>query len=65
MSYKVLKPIPLGLERVLKAGEIVDAKNWRNLKQLISGRYLVEVFADVEPSRASTKVKKQAKSSDS
>lgn len=39
MPYQVLKPIPVN-DGVIAPGEIVDAEGWRNLRTLISGRYL-------------------------
>lgn len=39
MPYLVLKPIPVD-DRVIASGELVDAEGWRNLRTLISGRYL-------------------------
>ena len=44
MPYKVLKPIPNGDGTYHQAGEIVPADGWRNLRQLINGRYLIEVL---------------------
>lgn len=39
MPYQVLKPIPVN-DGVIPVGEVVDAEGWRNLRTLISGRYL-------------------------
>lgn len=44
MPYRVLKPIPNGDGTYHESGEIVKADGWRNLRQLINGRYLVEVL---------------------
>ena len=44
MPYKVLKPIPNGDGTYFQAGEIVAADGWRNLRQLVNGRYLAEVL---------------------
>lgn len=44
MAYKVTKPIPKGDGSVIPTGTMVDAAKWRNLRTLISGRYLVEVL---------------------
>lgn len=44
MPYKVLKPIPNGDGSFHETGEIVYADGWRNLRQLVNGRYLVEVI---------------------
>lgn len=38
-KYIVLKPIPVDGEK-LSTGTVVDAAGWRNLRTLISGRYL-------------------------
>lgn len=43
MAYKVLKPIPKGNGETIPTGTLVDAAKWRNLRTLISGRFLVEV----------------------
>lgn len=45
MPYKVLKPIPNGDGSYHATGDVVAAEGWRNLRQLINGRYLVEVLA--------------------
>jgi len=50
MSYKVLKPIPNGDGTYHQTGDIVNAAGWRNLRQLVNGRYLVEVSSSAEPS---------------
>lgn len=58
MAYRVLKPIQSGDGTVIPAGELVEAGGWRTLRQLINGRYLVEV---VEP-EPTVKKKKTAQS---
>lgn len=50
MAYRVTKPIPKGDGTVIPTGSLVDAANWRNLRSLISGRYLVEVVDAIVPS---------------
>jgi len=50
MAYRVTKPIPKGDGTVIATGSLVDAANWRNLRSLISGRYLVEVVDATVPS---------------
>lgn len=52
MAYRVLKPIPKGDGSSIPAGELVDASKWRNLRTLISGRYLVEVSEPVQQVKA-------------
>lgn len=49
MPYKVLKPIPNGDGTYHQTGDIVPAEGWRNLRQLINGRYLVEVLEAAQP----------------
>lgn len=51
MPYLVLKPIPVN-DGVIASGEVVDAENWRNLRTLISGRYL---SPDPVPAKAAAK----------
>lgn len=46
MKYRVLKPIPVD-NGSLPSGTIVDAEGWRNLRTLLSGRYL-EAAPDAE-----------------
>lgn len=60
MAYKVLKPIPVGLGQFLSTGAIVEADNWRNLRQLVNGRYLVQVVMADQP-KPETEAKKQRK----
>lgn len=48
MAYQVLKPIPIDNETI-PSGTIVDAADWRNLRALIAGRYLVEVRDEPKP----------------
>ena len=54
MAYKVTKNIPTGDGSFIPVGEIVDGSGWRNLKSLISNRFLlplaeVPVAPIVEP----------------
>jgi hypothetical protein len=49
MAYRVNKPIPKGDGTFIASGTLVDGKQWRNLRSLIAGRYLVEVL-DAIPS---------------
>jgi hypothetical protein len=37
--YVVCKPFAIG-ERQLRSGELVDAREWRNVRQLVTQRYL-------------------------
>lgn len=49
MKYRVMKPIPADDGSVIPSGEIVEADGWRNVRQLVNGRYLaplVEVPVD-------------------
>lgn len=41
MAYKVTKNIPINDGSFIPVGEIVDALGWRNLKSLISNRFLL------------------------
>lgn len=41
MAYKVTRPIPKGDGTVIPAGTIVDASSWRNVRALVSNRWLV------------------------
>jgi hypothetical protein len=43
MVYKVTKKIPTGDGSFIPVGEIVDGSGWRNLKSLISNRFLMPV----------------------
>lgn len=43
MAYKVTKKIPTGDGSFIPVGEIVDGSGWRNLKSLISNRFLMPV----------------------
>jgi hypothetical protein len=61
MAYRVLKPIQSGDGTVIPTGELVEASGWRTLRQLINGRYLVEVVETVEP-EPTVKKKKPAQS---
>jgi len=60
MAYKVLKPIPVGLGQFLLVGEIVEADSWRNLRQLVNGRYLAQVIAMDKP-KPEAEARKQRK----
>ena len=69
MPYKVLKPIPNGDGTYHQTGDIVPAEGWRNLRQLINGRYLVEVLeaaqpAEDEPDKPAARKKRSRTSSD-
>jgi hypothetical protein len=62
MAYKVNKPIPKGDGTMIAAGTIVDGRGWRNLRTLVSNRWLIPVevvaadatvvVADAEPVQA-------------
>lgn len=41
MAYKVTKRIPTGDGSFIAVGDIVDGASWRNLRALISNRYLM------------------------
>lgn len=56
MPYLVLKPIPVN-DGVIPSGEVVDAEEWRNLRTLISGRYLAP---EPVPAKAVTAPKREA-----
>ena len=60
MVYKVTKNIPTGDGSFIPVGEIVDGSGWRNLKSLISNRYLIAV-SDVLPPTIETKPQPKAK----
>jgi hypothetical protein len=63
MAYRVMKPIQSGDGTVIPAGELVEAGGWRTLRQLINGRYLVEVVeAEVVEPTPPVKKKKPAQS---
>ena len=51
MVYKVTKNIPTGDGSFIPVGEIVDGSGWRNLKSLISNRFLMPIsdMSVVEP----------------
>ena len=51
MAYRVNKPIPKGDGTFIASGTLVDGKDWRNLRSLVAGRYLIEV-ADAIPAKA-------------
>lgn len=44
MKYKVMKPIPADDGSVIPTGEVVKAEGWRNVRQLVNGRYLAPLF---------------------
>lgn len=46
MPYRVLKPISADDGSTIPTGTLVDAEGWRNLRQLINGRYLGEVVVE-------------------
>ena len=52
MAYRVLKPISAGDGSTIPTGTLVDAEGWRNVRQLVNGRFLAEVMdktISVEP----------------
>jgi hypothetical protein len=46
MPFRVLKPISADDGSTIPTGTLVDAEGWRNLRQLINGRYLGEVVVE-------------------
>ena len=44
MAYRVLKPISAGDGSTIPTGTLVDAGGWRNVRQLVNGRFLAEVM---------------------
>ena len=44
MAYRVLKPISAGDGSTIPTGTLVEAEGWRNLRQLVNGRFLAEVM---------------------
>jgi hypothetical protein len=44
MAYRVLKPISTSDGSTIPTGTLVEAEGWRNLRQLINGRFLAEVM---------------------
>lgn len=46
MPFRVLKPISADDGSTIPTGTLVDAEGWRNLRQLINGRYLGEVVIE-------------------
>ena len=60
MAYKVTKNIPKGDGSFIAVGEIVSGDGWRNLKSLVSNRYLILV-SDVLPPTIETKPQPKAK----
>lgn len=49
MRYVVGRPFEAG-GRQLQSGEVVTGEGWRNLRQLLSQRYLIVIDRDAEPS---------------
>ena len=49
MPYRVLKPISADDGSTIPSGTLVEAEGWRNLRQLINGRYLGEVVVEATP----------------
>jgi hypothetical protein len=47
MAYRVLKPISAGDGSTIPTGTLVDAGGWRNVRQLVNGRFLAEVAENV------------------
>ena len=47
MAYRVLKPISAGDGSTIPTGTLVEAEGWRNLRQLVNGRFLAEVTENV------------------
>jgi len=47
MAYRVLKPISAGDGSTIPTGTLVDAGGWRNVRQLVNGRFLAEVTENV------------------
>ena len=62
MAYKVTKNIPKGDGSFIPVGEIVSGDGWRNLKSLISNRYLIAI-SDIFPSTIEIKPQPKAKTS--
>ena len=46
MPFRVLKPISADDGSTIPTGTLVEAEGWRNLRQLINGRYLGEVVVE-------------------
>ena len=44
MAYRVLKPISASDGSTIPTGTLVEAEGWRNLRQLVNGRFLAEVM---------------------
>lgn len=57
MLRKVLKRIPLGGDKYLDSGTIVDVSGWRNARTLESNRYLGKLSKDEEQAWVSAKAK--------
>lgn len=64
MAYRVLKPIQSGDGTTIATGELVEAGGWRNLRQLVNGRYLVEVIDSAASDEAPTPKRKPKKVAD-
>jgi hypothetical protein len=47
MAYRVLKPISASDGSTIPTGTLVEAEGWRNLRQLVNGRFLAEVTENV------------------
>jgi hypothetical protein len=47
MAYRVLKPISASDGSTIATGTLVDAGGWRNVRQLVNGRFLAEVAENV------------------
>jgi len=62
MAYKVTKKIPVGDGSFINVGEIVDGAGWRNLKSLISNRYLLPLSEVVVEKVSETKPKAKVSS---
>ena len=65
MPFRVLKPISADDGSTIPTGTLVEAEGWRNLRQLINGRYLGEVVVEesvVEAVAAETPKAKAKKS---
>jgi hypothetical protein len=61
MLARVRKSLQAG-ESILKIGDIVDVSGWRNVKSLVSNRYIELVDAstkpETKPAKAEAKVEK-------
>ena len=61
MPYRVLKPISADDGSTIPTGTLVEAEGWRNLRQLINGRYLGEVVVEAPVVEAEDSPKPKAK----